>query len=59
MTTLYNVQLAEMDLAHAARDFRDAVEGSLRCSEAHENLGGSKGGHPEILFGHRSVVSGE
>lgn len=41
MTTLYNVQLAEMDLAHAARDFSDAVEVSLRCSEAHENLGAS------------------
>lgn len=37
VTTLYNVQLAEMDLAHAAKDFSDAVEVSLRCSEAHES----------------------
>jgi len=56
VTTLYNVQLAEMDLAHAARDFSDAVEVSLRCSEAHENLGasnaavvGEKDGLTEIL----------
>lgn len=57
VTTLYNVQLAEMDLAHAAKDFSDAVEVSLRCSEAHENLGASnaaavgveKDGHTEIL----------
>eukprot|EP00435_Cladocopium_sp_Y103_P075386 s3_g57.t1 len=50
VTTLYNVQLAEMDLENAARDFSDAVEVSLRCSAAHENLGPCCSGEVFLFF---------